>query len=119
MKGENSVLSDTWKCKTAQSAEALKVLDLVETTARSMKNENEGMLTTHVDFKVAWEMLTDCTLKANQRAMDGGSISSKTLEIERKSKLKLEYVPVKTSKDDEEVNKSSGKLMVIKCDKKL
>ena len=55
------------------------MLDLVETVAKNMKNENEGALKTHVDCKTAWYFLTDDMLKANQHAMDGGSIMSKIL----------------------------------------
>ena len=50
--------------------------------------------------------------------MDGGSIASKILEIERKSKVQFENMHVKTPKDDEEVYNSKGRLIVIKCDKK-
>ena len=94
------------------------MLDLVETVARNMKNWNEGALKTHTNCKKAWGLLTDDMFKANQHAMDGGSIMSKSLEVERKIKVQFEDMCVKTTKDDEEVNIIKGKWMVTKCDKK-
>ena len=40
VKDDNRVWKDTWKHNTAQSAEVLAALDLVETISRNMKNEN-------------------------------------------------------------------------------
>ena len=52
MKDENSAFPDNWKHGTSQSVKVLMFLDLVETIARNMKNENEGVLKIHMDFKV-------------------------------------------------------------------
>ena len=71
-----------------------------------------------MNCKRSWELLTDGMFKANQHAMDGGSIMSKSLEVERKINVQFEYMCVKTTKGEEEVNNRKGKLMVTKCDKK-
>ena len=63
-------------------------------------------------------MLTNDMLKANNCAMDGVSNASKTLEIERESKVWFECMHAKTEKEVEEVDKSKWAFMVIKCDKK-
>ena len=76
-----------------------------------MRNENEGTLKYTWMCKAAWELLTDNILKTNQCALDGGSIVSKILEIERESKVQFEHMHVKTSKEFEEVNNSKVNLM--------
>ena len=62
-----------------QSTEVLTVLDLVETVAMNMKNENLGVLRMHMHCKGAWELFTEGILNINQHAMDGGQIASKDL----------------------------------------
>ena len=110
--------SRKWKHNKAISTEALIVLDLAEIVDMNIRNENEGVLKTHMDCKVAWELLTDDMLKDNQFAMDRGSIISKILEIERESRVQFEYTHAKTKKQVEEDINGKGTLMVIKCDNK-
>ena len=40
------------------------------------------MLKINLDCKIVWEMLTTRRLKDSQRAMDGGSMITKTIELE-------------------------------------
>ena len=70
----------------------------------------------YMDYKKVWEMVTSERLKASQFAGDGGSISSKMLEVEKKSNIEFEHIHVRKTEGSENVE-NEGLKMVLKCDK--
>lgn len=48
--------------------------------------------------------------------MDGGSIISKIIEIERESTVNFEHAHAKTTNELEDVDNSKGKISIFKCD---
>ena len=69
---------------TALDAEALILLDLVDTVVQNMKESEEGKIVTNMDCHKVWELLKLETLKASQLTGDSGSIISGTIELESK-----------------------------------
>ena len=59
------------------------------------RNRTSELLKACTDYKVVHAFLTAERLKAIQCALDVGSITSKIIEIEKKSKVQFEYVHVK------------------------
>ena len=92
------------------------VLDVVQKVAKNTRNENEDALKAHIDCKVVWKMLTAHSLKSTQCKMDGGSIISKIIEIERESTVNFEHAHAKTTNELEDVDNSKGKISIFKCD---
>ena len=66
-----------------------------------------------------WELLKLEKLKANQLAEDSGSIISRIIELDTKSKIEFEHVHAKTNKIEDSAIENIGLEMVLKCDKKV
>ena len=62
-------------------------------------------------------MVTSNKLKANQFTRDGGSIISKTLEVEKKSNAEFEHAHVRTTEGSENGKNDERLKMLLKCDK--
>ena len=56
---------------------------------------DEGKIKTPIDCRKLREFLTSNKLKASQFAGDGGSIISRIIELERKTKTEFEHAHVK------------------------
>ena len=62
-------------------------------------------------------MVTSNRLKASQLVGDGGSISSKMLEVERRLKIEFELIHMRTTEGSESGENTKGLKMLLKCDK--
>ena len=72
---------------TALSAEAFIVLNLVDALAQNMKESEERNILTSMDFRKVCELLTSDALKSIRITGDSGSIVSRIIELEIKSKI--------------------------------
>ena len=88
----NFIQSRKWGRNEALAVEALIVLDLVDAVVHYMKSSEEVKIVTHMDCRKVWKLLTSKTLKVSQLAGDGGSIISKIIELENKTKAEFEHV---------------------------
>ena len=93
----NSAWSMNWNKNAALATEVTTVLGLVDTVVNNMKGFNEGKIVMHTDCRKAWELLTEDRLKASEITGDGGSIISRIIELESKSKIRFEHEHVKTN----------------------
>ena len=55
-------------------------------------------------------------LKASQLELDGGSIISKIIETQKKSKVQFEHIHVRTKKENDERENGYGKNFVLEYD---
>ena len=55
-----------------------------------------------------WELWTSKKIKASQLAGDGGSIISKIIDLESKTKIEFEYVHVTTRNNDDNEVENKG-----------
>ena len=102
---------------TALAAEALIVLDLVNTVVLSMKVAGEVKIVINMDCRKMWDLLTSKKIKESQLVGVSGSIISKIKEFESKTKIELEYVHTKTKENDDDAIENKDLEMVLKCDK--
>ena len=61
---------------------------------QNVKEAEEVNIVINMNCREFWELLTSDTLKASQLAEDGGSIISRIIELENKSKIEFEHVHV-------------------------
>ena len=78
--------------------------------------EDDALLKARTDFKVACELLIAERPKASYCDLDRGSMMSKIMWIEKKSKVQFERARAKTKQDAEEIENSHGKKLVLECD---
>ena len=76
-----------WNKNTALAAEMEVVLDLAAAVVHNVRGFNEGKVMTCVDCRNTKELLTTKVLKTSKLAGNGGSIISKIIELENKSKI--------------------------------
>ena len=100
---ERSLISNQWINNTVMTTEALIMLDLVATVVRNIGAKERGKLKVCANCKVMCDVLTLDIIKASQFALDGGSIISKIVQLERESEVDFEHMHVKTSNDNEEL----------------
>ena len=79
--------SRNWNKNTALAAEGATLLDLVEVVEINMRGYDEVKITMQAYCRKVWEMATANGLKASKLSGDGGSIISRIIEIESKSKF--------------------------------
>ena len=65
-----------------------------------------------------WELLTSKKEKASQFTGHEGSIISRIIALERKTKIEVEHVQVKIKTGDDDATMNEGLTMVLECDKK-
>ena len=99
--------SRNWNKSTALGTEAATLLCLVEVVEINMRGCDEVKINIYTDCRKVWEMVAADGLKSSQLAGDGGSIVSRIIEIESKSKIDFEYIHVNNKKveNNEIVNK--------------
>ena len=85
----NIVWSRSWRKNTVLAAEAEIVFDLAETIVNNMRGYDEGKINIHPDCRKVWDLLTADELKSIQFTGDRGSIASKIIELESKTKIKF------------------------------
>ena len=56
----------------------------------------------HTDCWKLWDLLTSEEIKASQFTGDGWSIISRIIWLERKTKIEVEYVNIKTTPGDDD-----------------
>ena len=110
--------SSEWIQNTSVASGALITLDLVKIVAHNIGKVDAGLLNTHTDCKVEWELLTADRLKASQCALDAGSEISKIIEIENKRNIQFECMYVRTKQGIEAIEDIYGKKVVLECDDK-
>ena len=113
----NSMQHRNWKKNEALDTKALTVLDLVDTVVKMIKVVSEGKISMFIDCRKSWELITLETLKSSQLEGDGGSIISRIMELESKSKIEFENVQVKTTNNEDNTISNKGLEMVLKFDK--
>ena len=98
----NIIRSRNWMKNKALAAEATFVLDLVEAVECGMRGYDERKIITHADCRKMWELLTSEKVKASQFAGYRGSMISKIIALESKTKIEVECVHVKTKIGDDD-----------------
>ena len=92
------IWSRNWNKSTDLATEAATLLDLFEAKEISMRGHDNGKITTHTDCIKAWEMVAANSSKASQLEGDAGSIVSRIIEIESKSKIDFEHAHINAKK---------------------
>ena len=83
-----------WNKNTCLAAKAATLLDLSETVEINMRGNVKGKITINEDCRKPWEMVSADSLKVSQLEGDVGTIFSRIIEIESKSKIDFEHVHV-------------------------
>ena len=115
-----SIINSVWSINgiknTVLASEAEILLNLVETVVCNMRGCDEGKIKAHKDCYKVWTLLKADKLKESQFSGDRGSIMSKVIALESKTKIEVEYVHVKTKTGDEDAITTKGLTMVLECD---
>ena len=114
----DSVRSRNWRKNKAMAAEAITLLDLVKAVEHNVRGYDEGKIITHIDCRKVWEFLTCEQVKSSQFAGDRGSIISKIIVLENKTKIEIEHAHAKTKAVNEDAITNKGITMVLECDAK-
>ena len=106
--------SSKWRKNTVLDVEALIALDLVVTVVQNVKESEEVKILMNMDCQKVWELLTLETFKVSQLSGVGGSIISRIMEQESKSKIKFECVHVKANNNNDNTMENKVLEVILK-----
>ena len=112
---QHTIRTDKWKFNTIVEVKALTIFCLVETTVENMSNEKNTLVKIHANSQIVWGILAE-NLKAIGLSLYRGEITIKIIKLERKPKITIKHVHVKTRSESRELNLSRRKRIVLECE---
>ena len=89
------------------------MLNLAEMVVWNMRGYDKGEIKACTNCYKVWEFLIADKLKGSQFSGDGGSIISKTIELESKTKIEFEHEHLKIKNCNENTITNKGLTMVL------